>query len=223
MRQRFLLTYSPDHVSLPAFPTTPPMPDDTPNADPDDDLVLKAQQGDTRAFDALIMKYGDKLYGLIYNMTSNREDTHDLLQDVFAKAYRSIAKFRGKSSFYTWIYQIAVNMTLNFLKKRKRRTGFSLNEMDSSIQQDPALVDTTHESNPEMQSNLHELQKKLNEAMQHLSESHRTVVTLFDIQGLPHSEIAKILNISVGTVRSRLHYAHQQLQTYLQEFWEQRL
>jgi len=199
------------------------MPDDTPRPDPDGDLVKRAQEGDTRAFDALILKYGDKLYGMIYNMTSNKEDTHDLLQDVFAKAYNSIGKFRGRSTFYTWIYQIAVNMTLNFLKKRKRRTGLSLNEMDSSVHQDPALVDTTHESNPEQQSTLHELQKKLNEAMQHLSESHRTVVTLFDIQGLPHAEIAKILKVSVGTVRSRLHYAHQQLQMHLQEFWEQRL
>lgn len=196
------------------------MPDDTQQPDPDADLVARAREGDTRAFDALILRYGDKLYGLVYNMTSNREDTHDLLQEIFARAYQSLPKFRGHSSFYTWIYQIGVNMTLNFLKKRKRRSGLSLNEMDSSVQNDPALVDHSHHSDPERQSNLHELQLRLNEAMQHLSEAHRTVVTLFDVQGLPHSEIAKILKVSVGTVRSRLHYAHQQLQTYLQEFWE---
>ncbi|MEM1084554.1 MAG: sigma-70 family RNA polymerase sigma factor [Verrucomicrobiota bacterium] len=196
------------------------MPDDPQQPESDGDLVARAQAGDTRAFDALILKYGDKLYGLIYNMTSNREDTHDLLQDVFARAYRSLPKFRGQAAFYTWIYQIAVNMTLNFLKKRKRRSGLSLNEMDSAVQNDPALVDTDYQADPERQSNLHELQKRLNEAMQDLSESHRTVVTLFDIQGLPHTEIAKILKVSEGTVRSRLHYAHQQLQTRLQDFWE---
>ncbi len=198
------------------------MPDDTPRPDPDADLVQRAREGDTRAFDQLILKYGDKLYGLVYNMTSNKEDTHDLLQDVFARAYHSLPKFKGKSTFYTWIYQIAVNMTLNFLKKRKRRSGLSLNEMDSSVQQDPALVETGWEADPERHTNVNELQKRLNEAMQRLSESHRTVVTLFDIQGLPHGEIAGILKVSVGTVRSRLHYAHQQLQTYLQDFWDQR-
>lgn len=196
------------------------MPDARKQPDPDADLVSRAQAGDTRAFDALILKYGDKLYGLIYNMTSNKEDTHDLMQDVFAKAYRSLPRFRGNSSFYTWIYQIAVNMTLNFLKKRKRRSGMSLHEFDSAVRDDPALVDTTHEANPEVQSNLHELQQRLNEAMQRLSERHRTVVTLYDIQGMPHGEIAKILKVSEGTVRSRLHYAHQQLQSYLGEFYD---
>ncbi len=196
------------------------MPEEARQPDPDADLVERARHGDTRAFDALILKYGDRLYGLIYNMTSHKEDTHDLLQDVFSKAYHSLPRFKGRSSFYTWIYQIAVNMTLNFLKKKKRRAGLSLNDMDSSVQNDPALVDLAHEANPEKQSNLNELQKRLNEAMQRLSESHRTVVTLFDIQGVPHGEIAAILKVSEGTVRSRLHYAHQHLQSFLQDFWD---
>jgi RNA polymerase sigma-70 factor (ECF subfamily) len=190
--------------------------------DPDQDLVTRAREGDTRAFDALILKYGDKLYGLVYNMTSHKEDTHDLLQEIFARAYQSLKSFRGNSNFYTWIYQIAVNLTLNFLKKRKRRTGLSLNDPDSSIQQDPALVDTTHEANPEQQTNLKELQIKLNEAMMKLSEPHRMVVTMFDIQGMSHGEIAKVLQTSEGTVRSRLHYAHLHLQSALQDSWNER-
>ena len=190
--------------------------------DPDQDLVTRAREGDTRAFDALILKYGDKLYGLVYNMTSHKEDTHDLLQEIFARAYQSLGKFRGNANFYTWIYQIAVNLTLNFLKKRKRRTGLSLNDLDSSVQNDPALVDTTHEANPEQQTNLNELQIKLNEAMQKLSEPHRMVVTMFDIQGLSHAEIARILKTSEGTIRSRLHYAHIQLQSALQDAWDER-
>jgi RNA polymerase sigma factor (sigma-70 family) len=190
--------------------------------DPDQDLITRAQQGDTRAFDALILKYGDKLYGLVYNMTSHKEDTHDLLQEIFARAYQNLRNFRGNSTFYTWIYQIAVNLTLNFLKKRKRRAGLSLNELDSSVQHDPALIDTTHESNPEQKTTLNELQIKLNEAMQKLSEPHRMVVTMFDIQGMSHGEIAKVLNTSEGTVRSRLHYAHLQLQSALQDSWNER-
>ena len=112
--------------------------------DPDADLVKRTQEGDTQAFDELIMKYSRKLYGLVYNMTSNKEDTHDLLQDIFAKAYRSLGRFRGNSTFYTWIYSIAVNMTLNFLKKRKRRSGYSFDDVDSGIQNDPAFIDQNH-------------------------------------------------------------------------------
>jgi RNA polymerase sigma factor (sigma-70 family) len=190
--------------------------------DPDQDLVTRAREGDTRAFDALILKYGDKLYGLVYHMTSHKEDTHDLLQEVFARAYQSLKSFRGNSTFYTWIYQIAVNLTLNFLKKKKRRSGLSLNELDAAAHQDPALIDTTHEANPEQQTNLNELQVKLNEAMQKLSEPHRMVVTMFDIQGMSHGEIAKVLKTSEGTIRSRLHYAHLQLQSALQDTWNER-
>lgn len=186
--------------------------------DPDAELVQRAQDGDTRAFDELVMKYSRKLYGLVYNMTSNKEDTHDILQDVFAKAYRSLRRFRGKSTFYTWIYSISVNMTLNFLKKRKRRSGYSFDDIDSGIQNDPAFIDQGNRANPRKQSNIHELQKKLNEALQELSEDHRAVVTMFDIQGMPHAEIGRILGVSEGTVRSRLYYAHKQLQGYLEEF-----
>jgi len=196
------------------------MASDPPNTDPDHELVLRAQEGDTRAFDELIRKYSKRLYGLVYNMTSNKEDTHDLLQDIFAKAYRSLRHFRGKSTFYTWIYSIATNMTLNFLKKRRRRTGLSLDDEESGVQNDDAFVDHGHRANPRRQSNIHELQKKLNEALQNLSEEHRAVVTMFDIQGMPHAEISKILGVSEGTVRSRLYYAHQQLQGYLEEFWK---
>jgi RNA polymerase sigma-70 factor (ECF subfamily) len=192
-----------------------------PKTDPDRDLVSRAQAGDTRAFDELIVKYSPRLYGLIYNMTSNKEDTHDLLQDVFAKAFRSLDRFQGKSSFYTWIYAIGTNMTLNFLKKRKRRMASSLDEVDSGIQNDPAFVDYTHHANPRQQSDVHVLQEKLNEALQELSEHHRAVVTMFDIQGLPHAEISKILGVTEGTVRSRLFYAHRQLQGHLQEFRKQ--
>jgi RNA polymerase sigma factor (sigma-70 family) len=182
-------------------------------------LVERAQNGDTRAFDDLIRKYTPKLYGLVYNMTSNRDDTADVLQDIFAKAYRSIGRFMGKSSFYTWIYSISVNMTLNFLKKRNRHTKLSMDDLDSGIENDPDFIKaTTGQQSPLRDVNLHELQKRLNEAMMRLSEDHRAVVTMYDIQGLQHSEISAILGVSEGTVRSRLFYAHRQLQNFLEEF-----
>ena len=196
--------------------TTPPVDDESRRQD--DDLVARTQSGDTTAFDELIVKYSPRLYGMIYNMTSNHDDTHDMLQDIWAKAFRSISTFRGKSAFYTWIYSIAVNMTINFLKKRTRRTHMSLDDIDASIHHDKDFVELAASTTPVREANLNELQKRLNEAMQRLSHDHRSVVTMFDIQGMPHAEIAKILGISEGTVRSRLFYAHRQLQNFLGDF-----
>ena len=170
----------------------------------------------------MILKYGDKLFGLVYSMTSHKEDTHDLLQEIFSNAYQALPRFQGKSAFYTWIYQIATNRTLNFLKKSKNRQTSSINGMEFALHQDPALIDNTNDANPEKQSSINELQKRLNEAMMKLSDPHRMVVSLFDIQGMSHKEIAEILKTSEGTIRSRLHYAHLQLQSELQDSWEER-
>lgn len=209
-----------DHaVSGHMEPPTDQPPAISSSAAEDRALVERAQAGDTRAFDELVRKYTPKLYGLVYNMTSNREDTSDLLQEIFAKAYRSLKRFMGKSSFYTWIYSIAVNMTLNFLKKRGRHAKISLDDVDNGIQNDPDFISiTTANKDTLREVNIHELQKRLNAAMMKLSEDHRTVVTLYDVQGLQHNEISKILGVSEGTVRSRLFYAHRLLQTYLEDF-----
>jgi RNA polymerase sigma-70 factor (ECF subfamily) len=184
----------------------------------DQELVARTQAGDAAAFDQLVVKYAPRLYGLVYNMTSNHEDTNDLLQDVFSKAYKAIRGFRGKSSFYTWIHSIAVNMTLNFLKKRSRRFQMSLDDVDAGIQNDREFLEATATNSPVREADLSELQKRLNEAMMKLSDEHRAVVTMFHIQGMPHAEISKILRVSEGTVRSRLFYANRQLQSYLDEF-----
>jgi RNA polymerase sigma factor (sigma-70 family) len=186
---------------------------------PDDEtLVRRTQNGDTRAFDLLWHKYSPRIYSLIYNMTANHDDSNDLLLEVFAKAYRSINGFRGKSSFYTWIHAIAVNMTINFVKKRGRRFQMSLDDLDANVQNDKEFIDLTATNTPVREVDLAELQHRLNEAMMKLSVEHRAVVTMFDIQGMPHAEIAKILGIPEATVRSRLFYAHRQLQNYLEEF-----
>jgi len=191
---------------------------DEPRKDEDQQLVARTQEGDASAFDQLVVKYTPRLYGLVYNMTSNHEDTNDLLQDIFSKAYKAIRGFRGKSSFYTWIHSIAVNMTLNFLKKRGRRFQLSLDDVDASIQNDKEFLEATASTSPVREADLSELQKRLNEAMMKLSDEHRAVVTMFHIQGMPHAEISKILRVSEGTVRSRLFYANRQLQNYLDEF-----
>ena len=185
-----------------------------------DDLILiqRAQKEDGAAYDELIRRYQERIYATVYHMTSNHEDANDLTQETFIKAYRALKSFKGDSSFYTWIYRIAVNKTINFLKQRKNRYQMSLDDLDFHAEHDPDLVALVSEKTPRRDLNLAELQEKLNAAMQKLSEIHRLVVTLHDIQGMPHEEIGKIMGCNVGTVRSRLFYARQQLQAYLSDY-----
>lgn len=184
----------------------------------DRDLVERARQQDLAAYDELIRRYQRKIYQLVYNMTSNREDAEDLTQDVFVKAYQALRYFKGDSSFYTWVYRIAVNRTINYLKKRKRGAALSLDDLDQAVERDPGYVELRARESPVRDASLSELQKKLNEALQTLSEKHRTVVVMHDIQGIQHDEIARVLGCSEGTVRSRLFYARQELQKQLSEF-----
>src|SRR5580658_11173858 len=181
-------------------------------------LVRRAQREDMQAYDALVRRYQERIYATVYHMTSNHDDANDLAQETFIKAFRALKTFKGDSSFYTWIYRIAVNKTINFLKQRKNRTQISLNEVDFNAENDPDLVALTSERTPRRDLNLSELQEKLNAALQKLSEHHRMVVTLHDVQGLSHEEIGKIMDCNVGTVRSRLFYARQQMQAHLSDY-----
>ena len=192
--------------------------DSEPQGPTDAELVLKAQQGDVHAFDELVERYHGKIYGLTYNMTSNREDAEDLTQEVFVKAFQALPRFKGKSSFYTWLYRIAVNKTINYRKKRNRKRALSLDQFDQEIKTDEVYHDLTSKGSPLRNVSLTELQKKMNEALQTLSEKHRTVVVMHDMQGIPHDEIAKVVGASVGTIRSRLFYARRQMQAELAEF-----
>jgi RNA polymerase sigma-70 factor (ECF subfamily) len=181
--------------------------------------VRRAQAGDIAAYDQLVHQFQERIYGLCYHMTSHHEDAHDLAQDTFVKAWQALKSFKGDSSFYTWIYRIAVNTCLNHLKLRRNRTPhLSLNDLDVQPENDPDLVALVSDKTPRREANLAELQRRLNEAILKLSEDHRAVVTLHDIQGLPHDQIAKILGVNPGTVRSRLFYAHQQLQGWLADW-----
>ncbi len=184
----------------------------------DRELVLRSRGGDLEAFDQLVQRYQGRIYALTYNMTSSRADAEDLVQEVFVKAYRSLGRFKGKSSFYTWIYRIAVNHTINFLRKRGRRTMLSLDDLDGAVERDPDYVALSSGSGPFRMASLAELHEKLNAALQELSEKHRAVVVLHDIQGIPHDHIARMMKCSSGTIRSRLFYARKQLQSALEEF-----
>jgi RNA polymerase sigma-70 factor (ECF subfamily) len=188
-------------------------PERAQEADADMAIVHLVQAGDVAAFDRLIVRYRERVLGIIYHMTSNREDAADLTQDTFIKAFQSIQRFGGQSSFF------AVNTTLSHLRKHRLRSFFSLEKIDSDEPVSKEIIAAlTDNSGAERDTYVRELQEKLNEALQKLSTKHRTVVTLFEIDGLSHQEIAEIMDSSVGTVRSRLHYAKQLLQSELQPY-----
>src|SRR5438309_8271352 len=147
------------------------------------DLVQRAKRGDIAAYDDLVRRYQERIYATIYHMTANHEDATDLAQETFIKAYQALKSFKGDSSFFTWVYRIAINKTINFLKQRKNKTHMSLNDLDFNAEHDADLVALISEKTPRREVNLIELQEKLNGAMQKLSEIHRLVVTLHDVQG----------------------------------------
>ena len=181
-------------------------------ADADLSIVKRVQAGEVAAFDQLILKYRERVFGIIYNLTSNREDASDLTQDAFIKAFQSINRFQGHCSFFTWLYRIAVNGALSHLRKNRLRTFFSLEKLHEDGTNAQILDQLTDKKGADRGTYLKELQEKLNEALQKLSIPHRTVITLFEIDGLGHAEIAEIMGCTEGTVRSRLHYAKQFLQ-----------
>jgi len=187
---------------------------------PNEDLLLvqRSRNGDMSAYDDLIRRYQERIYATIYHMTANHEDANDLAQETFIKGYQALKSFKGDSSFYTWVYRIAVNKTINFLKQRKNRTYLNLNDLDFNAEHDPDLVALISDKTPRRDASLSELQEKLNAAMLKLSPVHRLVVTLHDVQGLSHEEIGKIMDCNIGTVRSRLFYARQQLQAHLSDY-----
>ncbi|MBS0661794.1 MAG: sigma-70 family RNA polymerase sigma factor [Verrucomicrobia bacterium] len=188
-------------------------------ADSDMEVVRRVQAGEVEAFDQLVTKYRNRVYAVVYNLTSNREDAADLTQDAFIKSFQSINRFQGQSTFFTWLYRIAVNSTLTHLRKNRLRTFFSFEKINEDDKVSSEVINAlTDESGADRETFARELQEKLNEAMQKLSIPHRTVITLFEIDGLSHQEIAEIMNCSVGTVRSRLHYAKQLLQSELQPY-----
>lgn len=187
----------------------------------DEELIRRTLDGQTRAFDELVRRHSRKLNAMLIAMLNNEADAYDVAQTSFLKAFHSLRYFKGQSSFYTWLYSIALNQARNFLRKRKRErdNSYSLDndENGDPLEKNADLSDTNRTADPVRQANIAELRKKLQRAISQLSPAHREVINLCDIQGLSYPEISKIINISEGTLRSRLHYARRQLQGLLAE------
>ncbi|BDS07516.1 RNA polymerase sigma factor [Oceaniferula spumae] len=183
----------------------------------DVELVRKAQAGDTKAFDRLVSKHRGRIYAMIVNMVKNDADAWDLAQEAFIKAWRALPKFEGKARFSTWLFRISHNVVYDWLRKHKIQGDGELNDeiFDASTIEPSALTTPHHEARPDQAMEREELRKQLEDAIAKLSEEHREVILLREVQGLDYKEIADITNNSIGTVMSRLHYARKKLQISL--------
>ncbi len=177
------------------------------------DLVQKSQEGNEEAYAVLVETYKTKVFNLAYSLTLNREVADDLAQEVFIKAYYALPRFKGKAAFSTWLHQITVNHTKDYLRKsfRMRQVPFDETKGELSIQEDEA-------EKREKEKERTQMRKIVHEAIAILPEKYRIILSLRDIQGLPYDEISRVLNISPGTVDSRLHRARKMLKHKIEPF-----
>ena len=180
------------------------------------ELVRLCKEGDEESFGALVNKYKTKVFHLAYSMTQNSDISDDLAQEVFIKAFFSLPKFKLKSSFGTWLYRIAVNHIRDFLRKEGRVKHISFERLpEMSLPQESEIKAREREMDNEKRKRI------VMETIQNLPEKYRIILSLRDIQGTPYGEIAKILNISPGTVDSRLHRARKLLKEKMAPFLNQ--
>ncbi|CAA9209487.1 MAG: RNA polymerase sigma factor RpoE [uncultured Chthoniobacterales bacterium] len=189
---------------------------------PDADLVKRCQDGDTEAFDQLVGRYRTRVFGMIYNMVHSEQDAWDLAQDSFLKAWKSIGRFRGQSSFYTWIYRIVMNVTIDWLRKKQVKGSGA--EFDDAVQLkeiDPASRTVPHaDALPHERMQHVEIRGRIDAAIAQLSPEHRAVILMKEIDDMQYHEIAEALGCSIGTVMSRLFYARKKLQNLLRDVYE---
>jgi RNA polymerase sigma-70 factor (ECF subfamily) len=186
------------------------------------DLVKRCQAGETEAFDELVTRYRTRTFGMIYNMVHNEQDAWDLAQDSFFKAWKSIKHFRGKSSFYTWMYRIVMNVTIDWLRKKQIKGAGT--EFDDAVQLkeiDPASRTVPKsEELPYERMERSEVRTQIDNAIAQLTPEHRAVILMKETEGMQYHEIAEALGCSIGTVMSRLFYARKRLQSLLKVVYE---
>ena len=185
-------------------------------------MVRQCQSGDTAAYGELVNRYRGKVYAMIMNMVHNDADAWDLAQDAFVKAWKALPKFEARSSFYTWLFRITHNVTYDWLRK-KRIQGES--EFDDEIASAGGIefsAPTAPKESPEPDREIArtELRMKIENAIGNLSDDHRSVILLKEVDGLKYEEIAETVGCSVGTVMSRLFYARKKLQELLRDTYE---
>jgi RNA polymerase sigma-70 factor (ECF subfamily) len=179
----------------------------------DQSLIAECLQGNTAAFGELVRRYQDRLYHSVYRLVDNAEDAQDVVQDAFLNAYQSLDGFKGGSRFFTWLYRIAVNTAISL--KRKRRIVVRMETGSNGESIDPA--DPSEESRPGHALEQAELERRVHEALSRLSPEHRAVLVMKDMEGQKYEAMAEILQVPIGTIRSRLHRARLELREVLEK------
>jgi RNA polymerase sigma-70 factor (ECF subfamily) len=188
---------------------------------PDIDLVKRSQAGDTRAFDVLVTRYRGKVYAMTYHMIQNETEAWDLAQEAFLKAWRALPHFKLDSSFYTWLYRIAHNVTYDWLRKKRVQGDGEFDDSRTEHRIAAGAEAVPHgDTAPDAALNQAELGQRIRAAIGQLSPEHRQVIVLREIEGLAYEEIAKTVPCSLGTVMSRLFYARKKLQELLKDLYE---
>jgi RNA polymerase sigma-70 factor (ECF subfamily) len=173
--------------------------------------VERCLAGDEEACEALVRQYQDRVFAIIYRIIGEADRVEDIAQEVFLRAFRSLKKFRGGSSFYTWLYRITVNTTLNALRSRHRSKETFLEDVEAL--QPPVDLG----AGPAEETEQRQLAQRVKEAIGQLEEQYRAIVYLREIEGLSYEEIAKVVALPVGTVKSRLFRARQHLKELLKD------
>ncbi len=175
-------------------------------------LIQDCLQGRTEAFWELVHRYQDRLYNTVYRLLGNAEDAKDVVQDALVSAFQSLGSFKGDSLFFTWLYRIAVNTAFSF--KRKQRLTFSINcDRDGKIPIEP--LDPASSNQPDFALEQADEERVIQDALNQLSPEHRTVLIMKDMQGEKYETMAEVLQVPIGTIRSRLHRARMELRELL--------
>jgi RNA polymerase sigma-70 factor (ECF subfamily) len=181
----------------------------------DQRLIAASLREDAAAFGELVRRYQDRLFHTVYRLVDNAEDALDVVQEAFLSAYQSLSSFKGDSLFFTWLYRIAVNTAISM--KRKRRVVLSI---DAARHREDAQVepaDTSEESRPGHALEQAEQSRRVHEALSKLSPEHRAVLVMKDMEGQKYEDMADVLGVPIGTIRSRLHRARLELRAILEQ------
>lgn len=184
----------------------------------DHELVKAAQEGDRRAFQALYKRYERKVYSVAYGFLRNQEDALDVLQEAFIKVHRYLPNFEGQSSFYTWLYRIVANLCIDHLRRGRRKRDVEFDDRlrhDGSKEPPAASAVVAALGDPSAAVKNKEILSAVQESLGELSEKHRAVIVMRELQGLSYAEMAKAMNCSKGTIMSRLFHARRNMQKLL--------